>query len=353
MPRPRPRAAPARPPRGAAAPPARSSGAVAKPRLTRRQKTAALDADSPLRDANRPGAERIQRVLADLGVASRRGCEELIEAGEVSVNGEPVLALPVWVTPDDRIEVGGKIVHAPPRKPRPGDHAEPKGGAGQAPVRHIYVMLNKPTNTVSTTLDPAGRRTVLDLVQHPAAARLFPVGRLDYDTTGLLLLTNDGDLTNLLTHPRYGVPKTYRAVVKGLLDDESLLLLEKGIYLAEHKEGRTEGAKRAAHVGLKLVSRDRDRTVVEISLKEGRNRQVRRMFAAVGRPVRKLQRLRMGPLSLKGLAVGRWRELTREELRSLRAAVRSAQQDAEGSRPGAAPAPRARPSRIRAAATKQ
>lgn len=263
-------------------------------------------------------------MLADLGVASRRACEAMIESGDVSVNGEPVTTLPAWVTPQDRIEVQGRLVHDPARsggrkKPAaPTTLGELHARRPTPEARLVYVMLNKPRNTVSTASDPDGRRTVVDLVQHPAAARLFPVGRLDYDTTGLLLLTNDGDLTNLLTHPRYGVVKTYRAIVKGMLDDEALRQLEEGIYLADRREGRTEGASKAAHVGLTLVKRDRDRTVLEITLKEGRNRQVRRMFAAVGCPVRKLQRLRMGPLSLKGLAVGQWRELTRDELRKLR-----------------------------------
>jgi pseudouridine synthase len=151
--------------------------------------------------------------------------------------------------------------------------------------------------------------------------RLYPVGRLDYDTSGMVLLTNDGELTNRLTHPRFGIEKTYHAVVKGYVAEESLEKLEKGIYLAERREGRTVGAARAAHVGLKLIKRDRDRTVLELTLKEGRNRQVRRMLAAVGSPVKKLERVAMGPLKLKGLAVGEWRELTKVELQALRRAA--------------------------------
>src|SRR5690606_28672856 len=167
-----------------------------------------------------------------------------------------------------------------------------------------------------------GRRTVMDLVDHPARARLFPVGRLDYATRGLVLLTNDGELANKLTHPRYGVHKTYEAVVKGVLPDDAVAQLERGIYLAERKEGRTVGAKRTAHVDLKIIKRERERTTVEITLREGRNRQVRRMFAGIGHPVKKLTRVAMGPLKLKGVALGAWRELDTREVNALQKAAR-------------------------------
>ena len=170
----------------------------------------------------------------------------------------------------------------------------------------------------------------MDLVDHPAVSRLFPVGRLDYDTVGLLLLTNDGNLANRLTHPRYGVAKTYRAVVKGMLEQEQIERLEKGIYLAERREGRTVGATRTAHVGLTIAKRDRERTILEITLSEGRNRQVRRMLASVGCPVKKLERIAMGPLKLKGLQRGAWRELTRDEVQSIRRAARGAKASPTG-----------------------
>jgi len=195
----------------------------------------------------------------------------------------------------------------------------------------VYVLLHKPRQCVSTMLDPEGRRTVADLVKHPSGARLYPVGRLDYDTSGLLLMTNDGPLANRLTHPRYGVHKTYRATVKGRLEPEEVAELEKGVFLAERKSGQTVGAKRTMPVRMTIASRDRDRTVLELTLQEGRNRQVRRMLASVGRPVRKLVRIKMGPLKLKGLAVGEWRELTRTELGALRKAA--------GARPDRAGAP--------------
>ncbi len=228
----------------------------------------------------------------------------MIEEGIVQVNGEVVRTNPAWVDPDrDRVEVAGEPVRPPDRR--------------------IYVLLNKPARVLSTARSEPGdtRRTVLDLVDHPAGARLYPVGRLDFETTGLLLLTNDGDLANRLTHPRFGVEKTYHAVVRGRIEDEDVARLEKGIYLAERREGRTVGASRTARVRIRILKRDRDRTTLELTLKEGRNRQVRRLLAAVGCPVKRLERVAMGPLRLKGIARGAWRELTRAELQALRRAA--------------------------------
>lgn len=266
-------------------------------------------------DAGR--GERLQRVLADAGIGSRRACEELILAGEVEVNGQLVAELPAWVDPDeDRIVAQGRPVPRPERK--------------------LYVLLNKPARTLSTVSDEPGadRRTVTDLVDHPGASRLFPVGRLDYDTVGLILLTNDGELANRLTHPRYGVPKTYRIVVKGLLGEEAVKELERGIYLADRKAGQTVGAKRTAHVEFEILSQNRQSTTLELTLREGRNRQVRRMMAAVGYPVHTLERVGMGPIRLKGVARGAWRELTRDEIWALKRA--SADSSSAGS--GDAPA---------------
>jgi len=261
-----------------------------------------------LTDASR--GKRLQRVMADAGVGSRRACEAMIEDGLVEVNSMIVTRLPAWVDPEqDHIVVDGKPISKPERK--------------------LYIMLNKPTNTLSTSKDEPGadRRTVIELVNHPAAARLFPVGRLDYETVGLILLTNDGELSNRLTHPRYGVPKTYRVTVKGELDEEAIKELERGIYLAQRKAGQTDGATRTASVQIELVARDRERTVVSLTLREGRNRQVRRMLAAVGCPVRKLERTAMGTVKLKGLPRGGWRELTRDEIRDLRRSAADARRD--------------------------
>ncbi len=273
---------------------------------------------------------RLQRVIAEAGLASRRAAELLIEEGRVTVNGKVVRALPVMVDPhEDVITVDGK--------PLP------------AAERHIYIMLNKPARTISSARDEPGavRRTVLDLVDHPSKARLYPVGRLDYDTTGLVLLTNDGSLAHRLTHPRFGVEKTYHVVVKGLLDDERVSQLERGIFIAERREGRTVGAARASHVALQIIRRDRDRTLLELTLKEGRNRQVRRMLAGVGAPVKKLERVAIGPLKLKKLARGEWRELSAAELKALKNACRGPRNVASRTTPpvGESAARRRRPVR--------
>ncbi|MEM7623904.1 MAG: pseudouridine synthase [Planctomycetota bacterium] len=254
---------------------------------------------------NKARGPRLQRTLADAGVAARRVCEQLIEEGRVEVNGAIIDFLPAFANPEsDRITVDGRPIKRKSRK--------------------LYVMLNKPTNTITTSADEPefDRRTVLQLVDHPAADRLFPVGRLDFDTTGLLLLTNDGDLANKLTHPRFGVTKTYHAVVKGKLTDDDAKAIAEGIYLAERKAGKTSGASRTARVDVGIFKRDRDRTILELKLTEGRNRQVRRMLAAVGHPVKKLERVAMGPVRLTGLPRGAWRELSRSEVESLRRAVR-------------------------------
>ena len=266
------------------------------------------------------GGERLQRVLSQAGVASRRACEALIEEGRVEVNGRVVTRLPVFVdVSSDRIRVDGKVVAAPDRK--------------------LYVMLNKPARTVTTARDEPGldRRTVVDLVDHPSGIRLFPVGRLDFETMGLLLLTNDGEMANALTHPRYGLAKTYRAVVRGRLADEDIESIERGIYLADRKEGRSTGASRTARVQVEIIRRDRDRTTLQITLKEGRNRQVRRMLASIGYPIKRLERVAIGPLKLKGVARGAWRELSRDELRTLRRLLRSGGAGPRGPKPGRNP----------------
>ncbi len=266
-----------------------------------------IDPDRDQRELCRDKARgpRLQRILADAGVAARRVCEQLIEEGRVEVNGSIIDFMPAFADPEtDRITVDGRPIKRKSRK--------------------IYVMLNKPTRTVTTNADEPefDRRTVLQLVDHPAADRLFPVGRLDFDTTGLLLLTNDGDLANKLTHPRFGVTKTYHAVVKGKLTDDDAAAIAEGIYLAERKAGKTSGASRTARVEVSIFKRDRDRTVLELKLTEGRNRQVRRMLAAVGHPVKKLERIAMGPIRLMGVPRGAWRELSRSEVEALRRAVR-------------------------------
>ncbi len=229
--------------------------------------------------------ERLQKVLARVGIGSRRVSEELIDAGRVTVNGE-VAILGRRVDPEqDRIEVDGVPVAT-----RPG---------------LVYYLLNKPSGVVTTASDPEGRPTVVELV--PEEPRVHPVGRLDVNTEGLLLLTNDGDLTYRLTHPRFGVEKEYLAVVDGAPRPSTVRALREGVEL---DDGVTAPAKVA------LLAPDTLRIVIH----EGRNRQVRRMCQAVGHPVRRLVRTRIGSVRDQRLAPGEWRPLTTEELRALETA---------------------------------
>ncbi len=253
---------------------------------------------SPARDDAALGI-RLHKVLAEAGVASRRGCEQLIAEGHVEVNGVPVTTSPIWVDPArDRITVDGRRI-----KPA---------------ARHIYVLLFKPRGVVCTSAAAEGRRRAIDLVTHPSAARLFAVGRLDMDTSGLLLLTNDGELANRLTHPRYHLPKVYDVTVTGEVTPRTVQRLERGLFLGGRDR---DGASRTARSRLVLVKRDRNRTRLRMELREGRNRQIRRMMASVGHPVRRLRRVGLGPLKLKGLRVGEWRELTSGELATLKKAA--------------------------------
>lgn len=250
------------------------------------------------------GHERLQRILADAGVASRRACEELIREGNVEVNGQLVTDLPAFADPKrDDIRVNGRRI--------------------KLPEASVTVVFNKPTATLTTAADEPGmdRRTVMDIVQHPLAPRLFPIGRLDYDTTGLLLLTNDGELAHRLAHPRYEVPKTYRAIVSGVMTKESLADLERGIILAHRTQGKTKGAERTQAVQVAITKQLRDRAHLEITLTEGRNREVRRVLARVGCPVRKLERVAVGPVKLADLRRGHWRDIRPSELKDLKKAV--------------------------------
>ena len=246
---------------------------------------------------------RLQKVLAEAGIGSRRGCEELIEAGEVTVNGHVVSSLPAWVDPvKDHIAVTGKRISRP-EKP-------------------VYLMLFKPRGVVCTNDDPDGRTRAIDLIKHPAQPRLYSVGRLDQESSGLLLLTNDGEMANRLTHPRYGVHKVYEVTVAGSLDEDAVKKLERGVFLNERRtsRGRKPGRK-ATGSKLTLLKRGRDRTKLLMELHEGRNRQIRRMMLYVGHKVKKLRRVQMGPLKLKGLRPGQWRELLPMEMEALRKAA--------------------------------
>lgn len=262
-------------------------------------------------DANR--GVRLQKAMAEAGVASRRDCETMVTEGRVTVNGQLVAALPAWVDPaTDRVEVDGRPIQRRTGKSvRTGSH------------KPVYLAINKPRNIISTSDDPEGRPTVLDLVDIPMKQRLFAVGRLDADSTGLMLLTNDGELANRLTHPRYGITKQYRVSVKGRLVESDLARLRKGLLLA-HDEGRK--VKRAAMESVRIVSHERDRqrgdrTTLAIELAEGQNREIRRLLARVGIAVRRLDRTGIGPLRLTGIARGQWRPLTPSEIGKLRSAA--------------------------------
>lgn len=229
-----------------------------------------------------PEGERLQKVLAQAGIGSRRSCEELIAAGRVKVNGAPV-ELGRRVDPGtDRIEVDGVPI------------------ATRAGL--VYYLLNKPAGVVTTVSDPQARPTATGMV--PAEPRVFPVGRLDFDTEGLLLLTNDGDLAFRLTHPSFGVEKEYLAQVEGRPRPAAIKKLREGVDL---EEGRTAPAR------VSLVAPD----LLRITIHEGRKRQVRRMAKAVGHPVLRLVRTRIGPLRTGSLRPGEWRELSQAEVRAL------------------------------------
>lgn len=243
--------------------------------------------------------ERIQKILANAGVDSRRNIEEMIRQGRVAVNGKVMTELPILIEPGrDRVMVDD----------------EPIKLKGQEAGPRLYILMNKPKSVYSTNVAQGAQRLAIDLLPPDLPGRVYPVGRLDADSKGLLLLTNDGELTNRLTHPRYGVPKTYRATVDGYLPPATIGELEQGVWLADKETG--EGFK-ARPSRIKVVHRERDRTVVDITLKEGRNRQIRRMLAKFGHKVRDLTRISMGPLTLKGLAPGKFRELSPREVREL------------------------------------
>jgi 23S rRNA pseudouridine2605 synthase len=260
--------------------------------------------------------ERIQKVLGNAGVASRRSIEEMVRDGRIAVNGKVVKRLPVIVDPDeDRIEVDGERV----RVAAPGGKRG-KGGASQ----RLYLLMNKPKGVYSTNVAQGEQVRAIDLLPPNLPARVYPVGRLDAESRGLLLLTNDGDLTHQLTHPRYGVPKTYRATVDGHIRPQAIQELEKGVWLADPKGGKGFKTGRS-HI--RIVRQGRDRSILEITLREGQNAQVRRILARLGHKVRDLMRIRMGPLNLHGLAPGHVRSLTPREVRELKVLPKERKRD--------------------------
>lgn len=239
----------------------------------------------------RDGLVRLNVYMARCGVASRRGSDTLIEQGRVSVNGQTTTSLGQKVDPlRDRILVDEAVLK--PEKP-------------------VYVLLNKPPGVVCTNSTREQKQRAIDLVER-VRARLFPVGRLDVDSEGLLLLTNDGAFAERMMHPRYGVPKVYDVVLRGRIESERLHKARGGVWLAE---GRTGGAK------IRVKRRGRERTYLEVSIREGRNREIRRVFARLGHPVLKLKRVRIGSLTIRGLGRGKHRMLSKREIDGLLAAA--------------------------------
>lgn len=244
----------------------------------------------PRRTRQIEGPERLQKILAAAGLGSRRQCEELIQSGRVDVDRKTVTELGTKADPTAQdIRVDGVAL------PRP---------------RLVYFVVNKPPGILSTNNDPSGRPRVIDLVPYPG--RLFTVGRLDMSSEGLILVTNDGDLADRLTHPRYGVEKTYQVEVAGVLQRRELEKLRHGVHLAEGF---------AKIVSVQVVRQYKQSTLLEIVLAEGRNREIRRILARVGHKVERLKRIAIGPLRLAELPIGHVRELDRDELKKLRRAA--------------------------------
>ncbi|GGM22609.1 ribosomal large subunit pseudouridine synthase B [Paraliobacillus quinghaiensis] len=233
--------------------------------------------------------ERLQKVIAQSGVTSRRKAEKLIEDGKVKVNGKTVKTLGTKVTQDDKVEVDG----LPLEKEQP-----------------VYYVLYKPRGVISSLKDDKGRKVITDLM-HGLKERVYPVGRLDYDTSGIMLLTNDGDFAQMLMHPSHEVDKVYVAKIEGIPSKEAVKALRKGV--------KSEGEElKAVHVKILSTDEQKKTTIMQIVLHQGKNRQVRRMFEAVNHPVMKLKREQYGLLTLQGMQPGDYRELTPHEVKQLR-----------------------------------
>ncbi|HVZ67549.1 MAG TPA: pseudouridine synthase [Patescibacteria group bacterium] len=229
--------------------------------------------------------QRLDKYLANLGVCARRAVEDLLKRESLTINGVRAEEPGIRINPDkDKILLNGKEIKKP---------------------KLVYYLLNKPKGVISTTSDEKGRKNVTSLI--PTSLRLYPVGRLDKDTTGLILLTNDGELTNHLTHPRYEVHKTYKLTINGRVNEKQLSSLRNGVKL---EEGLTHPAE------VKVV-REGDISILEVTIHEGKNRQIRRMCLALGIKLTDLQRIKLGPIEIGNLGVGKYRELTVAELKLL------------------------------------
>jgi 23S rRNA pseudouridine2605 synthase len=247
---------------------------------------------SGYRDA--AGKMRLQKFLSDAGVASRRNAELMVESGRVLINDEIVHTLPAFVDPEnDRVVVDGNVVRMQPQQ---------------------YWIIHKPKGVVTTMSDPAGRRRAVDFLP-PMRTRLFVVGRLDPESSGLLLMTNDGELAQRISHPRYGIPKVYWAEVRGDAGLDLPAVMRKGVFLSEG---------RASVSDVQILHRTREQSALSITLCESHNRQVRRMLAKLGHPVRNLKCTNIGPIELKHLPLGSSRSLTPHEVSELRRAISQA-----------------------------
>lgn len=261
------------------------------------RKPSPADSTPPESAGGEPELVRLNKYLADRGIASRRKCDELIQAGKVSVDGEPMTALGVRIDPDRQaVEIDGYVL-------------KPQG------MRKRYYLLNKPAGVVCTNEARETRPRAVDLVTDPRKGRIYTVGRLDEESKGLILLTNDGEFANRIMHPRYGIEKTYTVRVHGEIDDETLDKIRSGVHLSE---GRTAGAK------IFVDRRARDYSLLTVLLREGMNREIRRVFARFGYKVIELRRTRIGHLTPRGIKIGHWRELDEKEVKDLLAGRESA-----------------------------
>lgn len=240
---------------------------------------------------------RLQKYMAQCGVASRRKCEEMIKSGQVTINGEVVRDMGVKIDPShDRVFVNGKRI--------------------SLEENYVYIMLNKPRGYITTVKDQYNRPTVMDLVKD-ISERIYPIGRLDYESEGLLLLTNDGNIAFHLTHPRHQIDKEYVVRVEGCPSSEDIDKLRNGIDI---------GGFITSPAQVDLIRKNKQTSLIRITIKEGKNRQVRRMFDAIGHPVIYLKRIRIGNIKLGNLELGKWRYLTNKELEALKDLIMSNEQ---------------------------
>lgn len=236
--------------------------------------------------------ERLQKVIANSGITSRRKAEELIQNGNVKVNGDTITTLGFKVNSSDNIEVNGVSI---------------------SKEEKVYYVLNKPREVITSVSDDKGRKTVVDLIKDDK--RIYPVGRLDYDTTGIIILTNDGELANLLMHPKNEIDKCYVAKISGILNPKELMMLKNGVLI--------DGVKtRKAHVKTRKIDKENNTSIVELIIHEGKNHQVKNMFKAVNHDVLKLKRERIAFLDLTGLKSGEYRKLNHKEVATLYSLVR-------------------------------